>query len=320
MTDPADAPPPTLAATGDTYRWHDDFVTLPPSSRSNGRTHAAAELADGRIVVFHQADPAVLVCGPDGRVEQMWGDYVGAHGMTLLQKDGGTQTLLVTDQNTGAVCEHTPDGGLVREVPPPPAEQVEGGAYMPTWAAVGPDGSTWVADGYGSSLVFRFDAEGRCVDRLDGASHGGVGRFDCPHGIGFDPNGRLWIADRGNRRVVIADADGGYLTHSDTACHSPCMFAFHGGRVYVPELHTGVKVLTPELEVQGDLGVDRSIAEAKTLGTPAPEHWPDMPRARLAPGRFHTPHGLCVCADGSLIVCEWIAGGRITKLERVAGG
>ena len=308
---------PILEAAGHRYRWHDDFVLLPLSSRSNGRTHAAAELSDGRVVVFHQSNPAVLVCNADGEVLNAWGDYVGAHGMTLLEHPDGPhpQTLLLTDQGTGAVHECTPDGELLREVPPPPANRVPGGAYMPTWAAVGPDGSTWVADGYGSSLVFRFDAGGTLVEALDGTE--GAGRFDCPHGIAFDPEGRLWIADRGNRRITLYDAEGRHLSHSDAACHSPCMFIFDGGRVYVPELHTGVKVLTPGLEVLGDLGVDRVIAEAKTHGTPPPTHWPNQPRSELAPGRFHTPHGLCVCGDGSLIVCEWIVGGRVTKLERL---
>ena len=37
------------------------------------------------------------------------------------------------------------------------------------------------------------------------------GQFRTPHSLAFDSQGRLWIADRGNHRLEIYDADGNYL-------------------------------------------------------------------------------------------------------------
>jgi len=37
------------------------------------------------------------------------------------------------------------------------------------------------------------------------------GQFRTPHALAFDSQGRLWIADRGNHRLEIYDADGNYL-------------------------------------------------------------------------------------------------------------
>jgi sugar lactone lactonase YvrE len=36
--------------------------------------------------------------------------------------------------------------------------------------------------------------------------------------------------------------------------------------------------------------------------------------ADLRHGRFNSPHGLTVDADGNLYVAEWLIGGRLTKL------
>jgi hypothetical protein len=38
---------------------------------------------------------------------------------------------------------------------------------------------------------------------------------------------------------------------------------------------------------------------------------------RLVPGKFNSPHGVGVDADGNLYVAEWLIGGRLTKLLKV---
>ena len=37
------------------------------------------------------------------------------------------------------------------------------------------------------------------------------GEFRTPHALAFDGGGRLWVADRGNRRIEIFDQNGTYL-------------------------------------------------------------------------------------------------------------
>ena len=308
--------PPVVGHGRFRYQWRDDWARPPASSRSNGRTHAAAVLADGRVAVFHQADPAVLLCDAGGTVTAAWGDYPGAHGLTLVTEPTGEQALWLTDEAAGVVRKHAADGRLLQELPRPPDDRIDGGRYVPTWVAVGPDGDVWVADGYGSGLLFRYDAAGRYKSKLDGTN--GVGRFKCPHGIAFDAVGRLWVADRGNRRVLVCDADGGVLRHSDAACHSPCGFAFHAGNAYVPELGAGLKILDADLNVLASIGDNAAVEEAEVRGGPTVAFWPNVPRSRLSPGTFNSPHGVAVGPDGSVYVAEWIVGGRVTKLEPLA--
>ena len=37
------------------------------------------------------------------------------------------------------------------------------------------------------------------------------GEFDCPHGLAIDSRGRLFVADRGNKRIQIFDQEGKFL-------------------------------------------------------------------------------------------------------------
>ena len=41
-----------------------------------------------------------------------------------------------------------------------------------------------------------------------------------------------------------------------------------------------------------------------------------MPHETLIAGKFNSPHGLAVDADGNIFVAEWLVGGRINKLVR----
>jgi len=44
-------------------------------------------LKRGRVIVLHQADPAVLVFAEDGSLETAWGDRFGAYGLTLVKQE-----------------------------------------------------------------------------------------------------------------------------------------------------------------------------------------------------------------------------------------
>ncbi|MEM1447075.1 MAG: hypothetical protein AAGF84_13535 [Planctomycetota bacterium] len=306
------------------YRWHDDWARIPdnPPSRNNGRTHAAAVLGDGRVVMFAQTVPGVLIYTPDGQLDQAWGDrFTGAHGLRLIEENG-QEFFWLTDQNSCEVCKTTVDGELIQRLAPPPDDALQDKKYMPTWADANPANSDiWVGDGYGSQrYVYRFDRDGNYLGRIDGSDGGQP--FREPHGLAFGPDGHLWITDRAQHRVVVCDGEGNVVRSKQHVCHSPTSFAFHGGLVYVAELFSGVKVLTPELELVADLGTHPDVkphADADQWWPPqAPEGWPNLAGTEhVRPGVFNSPHGIAVDAQGNIFVTEWIVGGRITKLEKI---
>ena len=298
------------------YRWTENWITIPdsPQGRINGRTHGIAVLKNGEIVVFHQADPAVLFYSPEGKLLRSWGHFPGAHGLTLTEENG-VEFLWLTDETLHQAVKCTLDGTVVLSLPRPAHPAYEKGGYVPTWVAVaeerrGGNGDIWLADGYGSSLVHRFDSQGRHLGTLDGTE--GAGRFNCPHGLALDTRGALpefYIADRGNRRFQIYAPDGRYLrTFGSDFFNSPDISVRLGNHLLVPELIAGLTIL------------DRNDRPVATLGFQAQadknEGWPNN-RAWIEEGRFNSPHSAAADTQGNIYVVEWITGGRVTKLERI---
>lgn len=77
----------------------------------------------------------------------------------------------------------------------------------PSALAFGPDGSIYVADGYGAHRVHHHSADGALV-RTWGSRGDGPGEFSTPHGIWVLADGRVLVADRENDRVQVFSGEG----------------------------------------------------------------------------------------------------------------
>jgi len=104
----------------------------------------------------------------------------------------------------------------------------DGQFNQPNDVVVGPDGSIYVSDGHdgqgmltnaaiaeglkrgATARVSKFSPDGKFIKSWGkiGVRHG---EFRTPHALMFDAKGRLWVADRGNHRIEIFDAEGKYL-------------------------------------------------------------------------------------------------------------
>ncbi len=93
--------------------------------------------------------------------------------------------------------------GIERAIPGPAS------FYQPTDTVVGPDGSTYITDGYGNSRVVKFTPEGNLV-KYWGDRGTRPGQFNTPHNIVMDANSTLYVADRQNSRVQVFDTDGNF--------------------------------------------------------------------------------------------------------------
>ena len=300
------------------YRWIENWITIPdsPQGKINGRTHGIAVLKSGEVVVFHQADPAVLFYSPEGRLLRSWGNFPGAHGLTVTEENG-VEFLWLADETLRQVVKCTLDGAIILSLPRPAHPAYENGGYIPTWVAVaeerrGGNGHIWLADGYGSSLVHRFDSRGKHLGTLDGTE--GAGRFNCPHGLALDTRHaqpEFYIADRGNRRFQVYAPDGRYLrTFGSDFLNSPDISVCMGSHLLVPELIAGITLLDQDDHPVTTLGFQPQADKN--------EGWPNS-RMWIVEGRFNSPHSAAADAQGNIYVVEWITGGRVTKLERIAG-
>ena len=129
--------------------------------------------------------------------------------------------IYVADSRNHRILHIAADGSLLQEwgtfadlasgnAPP--------GTFNEPWGvAVGPDGSVYVTDTW-NHRVQKFTAEGEPL-----TSWGQYGQplpedptsqnsFWGPRGIAVDPQGHVFIADTGNKRIAVFDEDGNYIT------------------------------------------------------------------------------------------------------------
>jgi hypothetical protein len=134
--------------------------------------------------------------------------------------------------------------GIERAIPAPSS------FYQPTDTVVGPDGSTYITDGYGNSRVAHFSKEGNLINYW-GDRGTGPGQFNTPHSIVIDKQNNLYVADRQNSRIQVFDLNGKFkeqwkldgLTWSLCITPGPTQYIFVGSVGHVYKLDLSGKVL-----------------------------------------------------------------------------
>jgi hypothetical protein len=173
----------------------------------------------------------------------------------------------------------------------------------------GPDGSIFIANGYGDSRIFRFGKNGEYR-----ASYGGKGTadgmFDCSHGLAVDTRydqPLLLVCDRENRRLCHIDFDGKFVRNLTLHLRRPCQVSFHGDYALVSELEGRVTIL------------DRDNTPVAFLGdNPQKAQWANyqLQPGEIAPVFFSAAHGCHIDSQANIYVSDWNHVGRVTKLKR----
>lgn len=302
------------------YEWIEDWVKIPDSesSRRSGKTHGVVVSKDHGIIIFNQADPAVLIYSPGGELINFWGDrFLGAHGMTLVEEKG-IEYLWLTDEFSGEVVKTNLDGKTVLNVKKPNLEIYDKTKYSPTWVAVneerfGGNGDIWVTDGYGAGYIHRYNKKGNYISSING-EEGKVGKFNCPHSISIDirkNTPEFYIADRGNKRFQVYDTEGNFKrSFGADFLGCPCGSITYKNYTVVPELCARLAILNANDELISFIGRNESTCDI--------EGWPNHPKEKIIPGKFNSPHAAAVDGEGNIFVVEWIIGGRVTKLKRIS--
>ncbi len=325
------------------YDWIDGWAQAPATTAAHvGWAHHGITVSGaGDIIAVAPSDATVLVFDANGALRQSFATgLTEGHGLTLVA-EGDTEYLWIADHGVkrqpalgyelpaglggrpGRVVKMTLAGAHVFELPLPPAAATPGARYLPTSVAVNEDrfggnGDIWVSDGYGESLVHRFDRHGRHRATLTG-EEGRGGRFSTPHNVVIDrrkPEPELYISDRGNRRLQVYDLDGGFKrVVGEGTLTSPGGWVADGEFMILSELHARLVVLDAADRFVCELGANASACDR--------DGWPNargddgrLRRPPLEMGRFNSPHAIAIDASGSLYIGEWLIGGRITKLAR----
>jgi hypothetical protein len=185
--------------------------------------------------------------------------------------------------------------------------------FMPTNFAFLPDGDFLLADGYGAYFIHRYDRDGNWKSCFGGPGDG-RGKFDTPHGI--------WVDTRLGQEPVVVVCDRAHHTLQRLSLQGEHLQTLEGFGLpanvetwnqwlIVPELFARVTILDAENRVAVRLGDDseriRADGKFRIRGT----------EAEWQPGKFVHPHDACCDPAGNLYVAEWVATGRVTRLERL---
>ena len=141
-----------------------------------------------------------------------------AHAVRVDKDDN----VWAVDEGTNIIQKFSPDGKLLMVLGkrPDPLDQLAltpgGGQYSganrpytfhrQTDIGLDPQGNIFVSDGYGDSRVVKFDKNGRFIKAVGTRGNGPL-QFSTPHAISVDAKGMVYVADRGNPRIVVLDND-----------------------------------------------------------------------------------------------------------------
>jgi len=210
----------TQVGNGDyTYEPIRNFPKL-PAGQSFGMISRVATDSQDRIYVFQRKDPPVVVFDRDGNYLGAWGsgEVRDPHGLKIVD-----DVVYTTDRSDSVAKSFTLNGKVLLALGTPGvhsdtgctgspwlAQRAAGPFNHPTEMIVHPNGDIYVTDGYRNARVHRFTRDGQLVTSW-GTPGKAPGEFHLPHSIAFDPDGRLYVADRANKRIQIFTPDGDYL-------------------------------------------------------------------------------------------------------------
>jgi hypothetical protein len=110
----------------------------------------------------------------------------------------------------GRKPEASDEGAHPLEHPQPPLAPIDGQFRQVTDVAWDSAENIYISDGYINSRVAKYDKDGNWV-----ASYGSYGaergQFNTLHSIAIDARDRVYVADRGNRRIQVLDTSGKVL-------------------------------------------------------------------------------------------------------------
>ena len=146
---------------------------------------------------------------------------------------GLNDDFYVADSRNNRILHIASDGSLIKEWGSFADQQTgnapQGRFNEPWGVAVGPDGSVYVTDTW-NHRIQKFTADARPLKMW--GQYGqpapdvpeSKSSFWGPRGIAVDSNGHVYVADTGNKRIVIFDSDGNYITEFGTAGMDPGQF------------------------------------------------------------------------------------------------
>ena len=282
------------------------FFEENPGGESLGPCHGGAVIDKaGNIYITTDTKRGIVVFSPTGKFLRAVGP-TAIHGLEI-REEGGTEYIYGARPNDHQVVKLKLDGTQEWAFRfPPEVDGAYAAAFKPCAVTVAPDGSIFVADGYGANYLLKFDKERRFVKAFGGPGPA-EGKFNTCHGIALDTRLEkplLLVCNRNNNRVEYWDLDGNFVRVIQKNLRMPAAVHIRGDYAVVPELQGRVTVLDKDGAIVAQVGDNPNEKQRANFGL-AEDQWKD--------GICNSPHGASIDKDGNLIVAEWSQFGHLHK-------
>ncbi|HEU0123356.1 MAG TPA: peptidyl-alpha-hydroxyglycine alpha-amidating lyase family protein [Bryobacteraceae bacterium] len=263
-----------------------------PRGMYMGEASGVAVDKDDNVWVFNRGKAPVMKFDKTGKLLDTWEIPVSASHGIKIDPEGNVWTVDVFGHS---VKKWARDGRMLMVIGNAGAQagnnESKDAFNRPTGIAFEPNGDFWVSDGYVNSRVVKFNKNGEYVMQIGGKKGTADGEFDTVHDVAIDKRGRIYVADRENRRVQIFSPDGKFLTKW-THLGSPWGFAFNEkeSTLYICD---GYNSRIVKVNLEGQI-----------LGT--------YGQYGKIPGRFDFVHHMAVDSNGAIYAAE-IKNWRVQK-------
>lgn len=288
---------------------------LSPQGKSVlGPTHGGVVI-DSAGTIYTSAKQGVIAFSPEGEVVRRYlgEDFSNIHDMEIRAEGDSEFIYGARNNNAEGIKFDTDTGDIVLRLPFPKESGLNLKRFNPTAITVAPNGDIFLADGYASNHIFKFDKTGKYLMHF-GQKGNNLKQFNTAHGMTLDTRyepPRLLICDRNHKpkgRLLHYDLDGHFIAEVITGLGMPTSAAVQGDYVSVPDLHGRLVILDKDNTIMAVLGHNADPKKRMNF---------NVPQAEWIEGIFSGTHGSYWDKDGNLYVQDWNVSGRLMKLVRV---
>lgn len=207
------------------------FIKNMPPGLYMGEAIGVATNSKGHVfVITRSGESKVFEFDRDGNFVKEFGKGSYGYGFAHAVRVDKDDNVWSVDEGSNVILKYAPDGKLlmvlgkrpdaIDQLNRMPGTAPYSGAnrpysfHRPTDVTWDPQGNIFVSDGYTDSRIVKYDKNGRFIKSM-GARGNGVNQFSTPHGIAADGQGNIYLADRGNSRIVVLDNDLNWKTTYD---------------------------------------------------------------------------------------------------------
>ncbi len=287
-----------------------NFFEENPGHESLGPCHGGVVIDKaGQIYVTTDTARGMVVFSPEGKFLRALGP-TRIHGLEL-REENGEEHFYAARPADHEVIKLKLNGEQEWSITYPREAGIykEAKEFNPCAVTVAPDGSIFVADGYGANYVLKFDKSRKLIKAFGGPGTE-EGKFKTCHGIALDTRldkPLLLVCNRNNNRVEYWDLDGNFVKVIQKDLRMPAAVHIRGDYAVIPELQGRVTVLDKAGKIVAQPGDNPVATQRANFGLPV-DQWKE--------GICNSPHGASIDKDGNLIVSEWSKFGHLHKFVR----